>query len=177
MHDHSDLPFTEREARPKSGDRPVATAGEFACWLPRHRKSVGEARGILRGFLGGLTGGEPYVAVGELVLSELVTNAVRHARAPRDRRLWVRFELSPGVLRIEVHDASSVRPTVRRAGGDDEAGRGLWLVEQLSQRWGCCPRAGGIGKAVWALVGPAAGQRSHQVRESAIGNAVRTDGP
>ncbi|MGE7435774.1 ATP-binding protein [Kitasatospora sp. NPDC001175] len=144
---------------PKRLDRPLTVATERSAWLPRHRKSGGVARRLLRGFLADMTDGELYVAVGELVLTELVNNAVQHGRTSPGRLIFVRFELSPGALRVEVHDASNDRPTVHRAGVDDECGRGLWLVDQLSVRWGCCPRAGGVGKAVWSVVGPAAAAR------------------
>ncbi|WP_147465179.1 ATP-binding protein [Streptomyces sp. 1114.5] len=35
---------------------------------------------------------------------------------------------------------------------EDETGRGLWFVSQLAAGWGCCPRVGGIGKVMWALI-------------------------
>lgn len=94
---------------------------------------------------------------GELVLSELVNNAVQHARTSPGRLVMIRFELLAEVLRIEVHDASAEQPVVRLASGDDECGRGLWLVEQLSAGWGVRPRAGGVGKYVWATIAPAGG--------------------
>ncbi|MEV6212727.1 ATP-binding protein [Kitasatospora sp. NPDC051914] len=136
-------------------ERRPALAGEHACWLPRHRKSAGAARRHLRGFLADLDGGELYADTGELLADELVANAVEHARVPPGRLIWVRFELSGGLLRIEVHDASNGRPSVRMAGEADEAGRGLWLVEQLAVAWGVRSRPGGVGKVVWATVSPA----------------------
>ncbi|MCH0539091.1 ATP-binding protein [Streptomyces sp. MUM 203J] len=83
-----------------------------------------------------------------LVLSELLTNAVRHARV-RGREIETRFvRLAQGV-RIEVHDASSVCP-VRVAPSEDLfSGRGLLIVDALSGRWGVSDRRG-PGKAVWA---------------------------
>lgn len=127
-------------------------------WLPRHRKSAGLARHVLREYLGGVLNGECLLGVGELVLSELVTNAVVHARVPQGRRIVVQFEILCGHLRIEVHDASGEKPVVRRsAGPDDSSGRGLRLVEALSVEWGCCPRPEGVGKVIWALVGPEGG--------------------
>ncbi|MFI9162810.1 ATP-binding protein [Kitasatospora aureofaciens] len=129
-------------------------------WLPRHRKSVGLARDTLRRYLDGTPNSEHLLDVGELVLSELVSNAVVHARVPPGRRIAVHFELVCGHLRIEVHDASSEKPVIRRAAGpDDLSGRGLCLVEALSVAWGCAPRREGIGKIVWALVGPDGGAR------------------
>ncbi|MDH6579826.1 ATP-binding protein [Kitasatospora sp. MAP5-34] len=140
---------------PETLDRPPAVAGEHACWLPRHRKSAGAARRLLRDFLADMVGGELFAEVGELLLSELVAKAVVHARTPPGRLIRVRFEFGSGQLRIEVHDASNVRPVVRPAGGDDECGRGLLLVRELATGWGCCPRAGGVGKAMWCTLGPA----------------------
>ncbi|MGK4582696.1 ATP-binding protein [Kitasatospora sp. HPMI-4] len=136
-------------------ESPPATAGEHSCWLPRHRKSASRARKLLRDFLAGLDGGEQYAETGELLLSELVANAVEHAAVPPGRLIQIRFELSPAALRIEVHDANTGHPRAGSADEDDESGRGLWLVDQLSTAWGCHPRPGGIGKAVWCLVGPA----------------------
>ncbi len=131
---------------------------EYACWLPRHRKSAGVARLLLREFLAGLDDGELYVDVGELLLSELVTNALVHARVSPGRLIAVRFVVAVGRLRIEVHDASCERPEVRPvAGGEAESGRGLLLVESLAMAWGCCPRPGGVGKFMWAHVGPVEG--------------------
>lgn len=139
---------------PEALERPSAAPNEYSCYLPRHRKSGGAARRLLRDFLAGRADGERFVEVGELVLTELVNNAVQHACTPPGRLLMVRFELWLQELRIEVHDASSTHPTVRAVGPDDERGRGLWLVEQLTTGWGCRSRVGGIGKLVWAAIAP-----------------------
>ncbi|MFJ2575676.1 ATP-binding protein [Kitasatospora aureofaciens] len=130
---------------------------EQTCWLPRHQRSPRTARQELRDFLTPLPSGEPLLPTGELLVSELVTNAIQHARAPRDRLIFVRFQLAPdNTLRIEVHDADSEKPTLRDASDSDEAGRGLLLVQELATQWGCCPRKGGIGKFVWCHVSPEA---------------------
>lgn len=87
-----------------------------------------------------------------LVLSELFGNAVRHARAPRDRLIETWFVRLPGAVRIEVHDADCARPVMRRAGEDDEAGRGLAMIDRIThQQWGVSDREG-VGKRVWAVV-------------------------
>ncbi|GAA2130833.1 ATP-binding protein [Kitasatospora kazusensis] len=139
---------------PETPDRPLARGDERACWLPRHRKSAGAARRLLRSFLGELEGGERVLDTGELLVSELVANSVLHAHGTRGRLIQVRFELHLGRLRIEVHDADSVRPALRPdTCAEDESGRGLLLVRELAERWGCCPRAGGVGKCTWALIG------------------------
>ncbi|TDC63453.1 ATP-binding SpoIIE family protein phosphatase, partial [Streptomyces hainanensis] len=82
--------------------------------------------------------------VTELVVSELVTNAIRHAEAPIQLRL-LRGETS---LIIEVSDGSSTAPHLRRARTYDEGGRGLLLVAQLTQQWGT--RQTASGKTIWA---------------------------
>jgi anti-sigma regulatory factor (Ser/Thr protein kinase) len=85
----------------------------------------------------------------ELVLSELVTNALR---VPSDRQVGVRIarSLADGLLRLEVSDAGSGRPQVQAPQADEIGGRGLLLVETLAHRWGVDERAGGIGTTVWA---------------------------
>ncbi|WP_405578625.1 SpoIIE family protein phosphatase [Streptomyces sp. NBC_01190] len=79
----------------------------------------------------------------ELVVCELVTNAVQHARGPVGVRL-IRDES----LICEVSDTSSTSPHARRAQPLDEGGRGLYLVGQLTDRWGA--RYHENGKTIWA---------------------------
>ncbi len=67
----------------------------------------------------------------ELIASELVTNAIRHATGPVQLRL-----LRDRALICEVSDGSSTSPRLRRARTEDEGGRGLFLVAQLTERWG-----------------------------------------
>ncbi|MEU0449253.1 ATP-binding SpoIIE family protein phosphatase [Streptomyces tendae] len=83
------------------------------------------------------------VTTSELVLSELVTNSVRYAGGPLEVRL-IRMAQS---LVCEVSDPSSTQPRLRRARSTDEGGRGLFLVAQMTARWGC--RYGHEGKTIW----------------------------
>jgi serine phosphatase RsbU (regulator of sigma subunit)/anti-sigma regulatory factor (Ser/Thr protein kinase) len=79
----------------------------------------------------------------ELIVSELVTNAVRHATPPIRLRL-----LRDARLTCEVTDASSTAPRLKHARITDEGGRGLFLVAQLAHRWGA--RYTADGKVIWA---------------------------
>jgi serine phosphatase RsbU (regulator of sigma subunit)/anti-sigma regulatory factor (Ser/Thr protein kinase) len=81
--------------------------------------------------------------VTELVVSELVTNAIRYGGSPIQLRL-----IRDRTLICEVSDASSTSPHMRRARTFDEGGRGLLLVAQLTDRWGTRPS--GTGKTIWA---------------------------
>ncbi|MFF8508489.1 SpoIIE family protein phosphatase [Streptomyces sp. NPDC015492] len=78
----------------------------------------------------------------ELLISEVVTNAVRYAERPVTLRL-----LRTDVLRCEVGDDSPQLPRQRRARETDEGGRGLFLVNRLARRWGATRLSG--GKVVW----------------------------
>jgi two-component sensor histidine kinase len=88
----------------------------------------------------------------ELVLSELLTNALRHTVPAPDSEVETRYELLPAGVRIEVHDADDTRPTVQNPSMDEEAGRGLALVDALTgARWGVSDREG-VGKLLWAVL-------------------------
>ncbi|WP_424212018.1 SpoIIE family protein phosphatase [Streptomyces sp. BI20] len=78
----------------------------------------------------------------ELLVSEVVTNAVRYAERPVTLRL-----LRTDVLRCEVGDDSPQLPRQRRARDTDEGGRGLFLVNRMARRWGATRLSS--GKVVW----------------------------
>lgn len=80
--------------------------------------------------------------VTELVVSELVTNAIRYAGGPVGLRL-----IRDRVLVCEVSDPSSTQPRLRRARETDEGGRGLFLIAQVTDRWGS--RFTSTGKTIW----------------------------
>ncbi|MFE9426488.1 SpoIIE family protein phosphatase [Kitasatospora sp. NPDC006697] len=79
----------------------------------------------------------------ELIVSELVTNAIRYGESPIELRL-----IRDRYLCCEVSDGSSTAPHLRYARATDEGGRGLYLVRHLSERWGT--RYGRRGKTIWA---------------------------
>ncbi|WP_405774184.1 SpoIIE family protein phosphatase [Streptomyces sp. NBC_00859] len=78
----------------------------------------------------------------ELVVSELVTNAVRYADGPIQVRL-----IRDRTLLCEVADTGHTSPHLRHSGEEDEGGRGLFIVAQLVQRWGT--RYTRSGKTIW----------------------------
>ncbi|MFJ9561049.1 SpoIIE family protein phosphatase [Streptomyces fuscichromogenes] len=80
----------------------------------------------------------------ELVVSELVTNAIRYGAHP----IRLRLIHDTTTLICEVSDSSHTAPHLRRAKTWDEGGRGLLLVAQLTQRWGT--RHTAEGKTIWA---------------------------
>ncbi|MFF4655922.1 SpoIIE family protein phosphatase [Streptomyces sp. NPDC001381] len=80
----------------------------------------------------------------ELVVSELVTNAIRYGSHP----IRLRLIHDAATLICEVSDSSHTAPHLRRAKTWDEGGRGLLLVAQLTQRWGS--RHTADGKTIWA---------------------------
>ncbi|MFC9961622.1 SpoIIE family protein phosphatase [Streptomyces nigra] len=83
----------------------------------------------------------------ELVVSELVTNAIRYGTHP----IRLRLIHDATTLICEVSDTSHTAPHLRRAKTYDEGGRGLLLVAQLTQRWGS--RHTADGKTIWAEIG------------------------
>jgi hypothetical protein len=86
----------------------------------------------------------PHLGDAELVVSELVTNAVRHAAPP----LRLTVSLRGAYLHVAVRDASARLPRQRHS--DDTGGRGLSLVDIVTTAWGSTPA--GEGKTVWAIL-------------------------
>ncbi|HET9441751.1 MAG TPA: ATP-binding protein [Acidimicrobiales bacterium] len=88
-----------------------------------------------------------------LLVSELATNAVLHARTPFEVRLLVRDD----VVRIEVHDGNRRSPMLRNFSNEATSGRGLRLIQSLGDGWGVETDADGGGKTVWVELSPAGG--------------------
>ncbi|MGW5005012.1 ATP-binding protein [Streptomyces parvulus] len=125
----------------------IDSEGGRAEWVfPAVPDAVRTARAQVRGALRawGLDGVSDLTA---LLVSELVTNALRHATGPIGVRLLRRPAAPPGILLVEVSDPLPDPPRARGARPEDEDGRGLQLVASSVHRWGT--RAGEAGKTVW----------------------------
>ncbi|MEU8035914.1 ATP-binding protein [Streptosporangium sp. NPDC049078] len=104
--------------------------------------SVPRARHLTRAHLADW-GLDEHSAVAELLVSELVTNALRHSRGT----IGLLLSFRDGLLRCEVEDADPFLPRACRARDDEERGRGLHLIELLACCWGSARTT--EGKAVW----------------------------
>ncbi|MGW0842866.1 SpoIIE family protein phosphatase [Streptomyces sp. NPDC002787] len=118
-------------------------AGQVATWdMAAEPAAVARARANVSRQLGAWGLGELEFTA-ELVVSELVTNAIRYGRPPIRLRL-----IHDRTLMCEVSDSGGTTPLLRRARVFDEGGRGLLLVAQLAEHWGT--RRARQGKTVWA---------------------------
>jgi anti-sigma regulatory factor (Ser/Thr protein kinase) len=140
-------PFMTRQGRGLSGRWPLQDFLELGALVSAVPCARLHARQVLRewgiGHLGDST---------ELVVTELTTNAVRASRelAQAAVRLWLLSDAAQ--ILILVWDASPQPPVVLGVTSEAEHGRGLMLVEAVSQQWGWSARADGGGKFVWAIV-------------------------
>ncbi|MFJ4468937.1 SpoIIE family protein phosphatase [Streptomyces sp. NPDC089424] len=115
---------------------------DVAYWyLDPEEMAPGKARRLARSALS-RWGMEELTDSVELLISEVVTNAVRYASRPVTLRL-----LRTDVLRCEVGDDVPQLPRLRQARATDEGGRGLYLVNRLARRWGATRLS--TGKVVW----------------------------
>jgi len=115
---------------------------DVAYWfLEPQAQTAGRARRLVRQALHRWDL-DDQVDAAELLVSEIVTNAVRYAERPVTLRL-----LRTDVLRCEVGDDAPLLPRMRHAAPEEEGGRGLYLVNRMAQRWGATRL--GAGKVVW----------------------------
>ncbi|MGP3966329.1 SpoIIE family protein phosphatase [Streptomyces sp. 6N223] len=120
----------------------VLGAGQVRTWpLPPDAEAVAGAR-RMAGEQVAVWGLEELAFATELIVSELVTNAIRYGTPPIQLRL-----IRGNALICEVSDRSSAAPHLRRARTFDEGGRGLMLVAQVAERWGS--RQTPTGKIIW----------------------------
>jgi anti-sigma regulatory factor (Ser/Thr protein kinase) len=138
---------------------PTAASDAASCSLPARYEAVGDARRFTRRTLGEWELDDYFDDIC-LVVSELVTNALRHAMPTNsvhagEHHPPVRLHLLRWTERLvcAVRDPSQDSPVARDS--DDfsaESGRGLFLVDSFSDSWGWHPMAGTLGgKMVWAL--------------------------
>jgi anti-sigma regulatory factor (Ser/Thr protein kinase) len=127
----------------------LATARREVLALPGEASSVPQARRFLRRVLEQWGRGE-YEEAGELLVSELVTNAVLHARTD----ITVELADGPDGVLLCVADDSAGLPVLRRHTREAGTGRGLWLLDQYTAAHGVDVTRPGTGKLVWAVLCP-----------------------
>jgi anti-sigma regulatory factor (Ser/Thr protein kinase) len=111
--------------------------------LPGTAASVRAARRFVASSLRGLPAGIVNSAV--VMASELATNCVQHART----EFTVAVEQCEGEVRVDIADAGAGVPTIRRPENSEPRGRGLLVVERLSDTWGVTDGADTHGKTIW----------------------------
>ena len=146
-HEHS-------SPRPPGGE--PAAPGRLASGLrtfdlPATAASVGAARAGVRELLMAWRVADEVCDNAVIVTSELVTNALTHAAGDR---VVCRVRLLADRVRIEVEDEARGPdlPMLRRPGPDDQSGRGLLLVDALSDDWAVTRTPGQPGRTVWAAL-------------------------
>jgi anti-sigma regulatory factor (Ser/Thr protein kinase) len=165
------LPAPGQPARDETGEPgaplTVTCGHSVSLCLTRELTEVKRARAAAGTALSGWGLGE-HAEVTQLILSELVTNAIRHGAGP----VRVRISHDPGHLHVGVHDDGPGRPARRPVTEDDESGHGLELIDGLLRehggtRWVAEDKAGG-GKTVQVAIrlpdgpGPEARRRAGQ---------------
>lgn len=127
----------------------VLTAAERGAWsatasFPPQPRNVGQARRLTRTALAAW--GEPQLAdSAELLVSELVTNAIRYGRGA----ISITLALTDSALQISVADFGRGLPQLRAASDEDSNGRGLAIVATLCARWAVTTRLNGKTVSCW----------------------------
>ena len=117
-------------------------SASVANWIMRpHAQAARHVRGLIATTLSGW-GLNEQIDAASLLATELVTNAIRYTTRPITMRL-----LRTETLLCEVTDDDHHLPVLCEPGDEDESGRGIYLVDRLSDRWGASHTA--AGKAVW----------------------------
>jgi len=158
------MPASPREQRPvRSVPSTTRRGGDASRTIrvPWSTSSVASARKSVVEHLRG-RGDVSTVVVdeAEIVVSELVANAVRHARPLGDGTLRVHWKVKAGVVEVEVSDGGGVstpRPAPQSLWAS--SGRGLRIVRSLAHEWGVTEERN--GRTVWAALGGPSRRRSH----------------
>jgi anti-sigma regulatory factor (Ser/Thr protein kinase) len=129
--------------------------GQTATWqFVPHPEEASRARAQVRSKLADWNIDEKTTQATELIVSELVTNAIRYGDPP----MWLRV-IKDLTIGCEIHDGNPATPRLRHPGTLDEFGRGLLIVGRLVQAWGT--RYTPDGKVVWAEVALPSHPQSH----------------
>jgi anti-sigma regulatory factor (Ser/Thr protein kinase) len=130
----------------------VSTSG--VLMLPYAASSVGVARRRLIGDLTDVGVHEATACDAGLVLSELISNALRHATPLPGAAVRVSWRVDGDSIEVAVSDGGGPTvPVASEPGGSAIGGRGLGIVDRLSVRWGVCTTTGGARETtVWALL-------------------------
>ena len=126
-------------------------------WAPA---AVGQTRRVLVVDLEDRGVAPETVGEAEIVVSELIANALRHARPLADGMIRVHWKVKGGVVEVEVSDgggASTPRPAPQSLWSS--TGRGLRIVRSLAHEWGVTDERN--GRTVWAALGGPSRRRSH----------------
>lgn len=127
-----------------TGPNAIGSPG-YSETLPCEAESASQARQLVRAALNTWQLSH-LIDDGQLIVSELVANAVQHSHC---RRIHVSVERpTESRVRVVVSDKSQSKPVVATPGVDEEAGRGLLLIGSVADDWGIDYRR--WGKAVWA---------------------------
>ena len=130
------------------GDRPAGALAVAAPVLPGET-GVASIRALVREALGEWpVDAEPDDAL--LVVSELVTNSIRHGKAPIEFRMRLDESGGENRLVVEVSDAEPIPPSTPVLTPDAPNGRGMFIVSALTTTWGTRPT--GAGKSVWCTL-------------------------
>lgn len=138
-----DVPVTSPPTGSVGGATGRPTTEHFFVELPYLPRAVPEARRALRALLAARDLPEESVGVAELLVSELVTNAVKYGDPP----IWLLLELRPGLVHASVSDTSTALPYRRDVTPASEGGRGLLVLDALAGAWGAA--AVNSGKYLW----------------------------
>jgi anti-sigma regulatory factor (Ser/Thr protein kinase) len=126
-----------------TGTNRCRPATHILAELPYQAAAVPQARRVLRECLSLARLPDDTRGVSELLVSELVTNAVKYGKPP----VWLLVELRPGLVHASVSDTSTELPTRRDPDPDAEGGRGLLVLDALAGSWGAVAVEG--GKYLW----------------------------
>jgi anti-sigma regulatory factor (Ser/Thr protein kinase) len=136
--------------------------------LPAATESVPVARRFARDELRSSTADVDTVV---LLVSELVTNAVLHARSD----VVLTVDDQGAIARVEVSDSSPLPPRLHNFAVESATGRGMKLLDRLAQRWGAAPREDG-GKVVWFEVGAPSESAWQPYADTLLAEGAQGDG-